>query len=327
MSSIGCVIDVLLKVTVPEASHFRQMLKVSPKAWSTSQRVLENHCSHIMDDLIRKAETALSAKATRSQLLTVNKEKVQPSLTNLMARPGNSSVPLTPPKSPVVHTMKRKMPAEVELKENGSPAKRAKGGPAYVPSGLGLVVSIHTPKARRINAAATLPTPPKSAVLHKEEESENEASNETIVVRSTRSSQKRLDCSAWDLQKPLQKLVATTVGAQAPTPSSSPVGLVAFDNTPTTSTGMSDTSSPTLPIRSRAAVQARVHVPLTAKGLSYPSQEEEMPRRRRRNLRAAFLNPGVYGWKPAGHAAKNLERARNWETLMIGKYGDPWDAS
>ena len=157
------------------------------------------------------------------------------------------------------------------------------------------------------------------------EESENEASNDTIVVRSSQSSRKQLHCRAWDLQKP----TTTTVGDEPLTPSPSvqrrlPAGHVAFDNAPMTSTSMSDTSSPSS--HSRTMVRARLRVPSAAKGLSYPIQGE-VPRRRRRNLRAAFFNPSVYGWKPAADTAKRLERALKWETLMIGKYGgDPLDA-
>ena len=72
-------------------------------------------------------------------------------------------------------------------------------------------------------------------------------------------------------------------------------------------------------------IRARLRVPSAAKGLSYPIQGE-MPRRRRRNLRAAFLNSSVYGWKPAADTAKRLKQARKWETLMVGKYDDPLDA-
>ena len=59
-----------LKVTIPDPSHFRQMLKISLKTWSASQRVLKNHCSDMLGDLIRKADIAQSAIAARSRVRT-----------------------------------------------------------------------------------------------------------------------------------------------------------------------------------------------------------------------------------------------------------------
>lgn len=97
----------ILKVTIPDPSHFRQMLKISPKTWSASQRVLENHCSDMLGDLIRKADIAQSAIVARSRVRT-----------------------------------------------------RSTKGTPYTPSRLGRDLSTHTPKARRINAAAHLLTHP-----------------------------------------------------------------------------------------------------------------------------------------------------------------------
>jgi hypothetical protein len=276
----------------------------------------------MVEDLTRKAETATSGSDTRSQMHSRTKAKVHPSMTNFMGQPRELSVPLTPTNSALAQRMKRKTADEAEAEENGSPSKRPKR-PTYVPSGLGQDLSTHTPKARRVNAAAAKLTPAKPGAMHEEESDNETASNETIVVRPTRVLRNQLGRSAWDLQKP----TSAAIGSEPVTPTStrdSPSGaVVAFDDTPMTSTGRSDTSSPTSLSRSRAGVL--VHIPSPAKELSYPIHKDEVPRRRRRNLRAAFLNPGVYGWNPAACTSKKLERARKWESLMIGKYGDPWD--
>ena len=60
----------ILKVTMPDPSHFQQMLKIPPKTWSASQRVLENHCSDLLGDLIWKADIAQSAIAAHSWVWT-----------------------------------------------------------------------------------------------------------------------------------------------------------------------------------------------------------------------------------------------------------------
>ncbi|KAF8490573.1 hypothetical protein JB92DRAFT_3147850 [Gautieria morchelliformis] len=315
------VCTVVLGVTIPDA-HLRQMIKASPYKWSASQRVLEKHCSSMVEDLTRKAETATSGRETRSQMQSRTKVKDHSPMANL--QPRELSDPSTPTNSALVQRMKRKMPDEVESKESGSPSKRPKR-PTYVPSGLGQDLSTHTPKARRVNAAAARCAKP--GAMHEEESDNESASNETIVVRPTRPTRNQFSRSAWDLQKP----IPAAVGSEPVTPTSTRVSpsaaVVAFDNTPMTSTGRSDTSSPTSLSPTRAGVRAFVHIPSTAKELSYSIHEdEEMPRRRRRNLRAAFLNPGIYGWKPAACTSKKLERARKWESLMVGKYGDPWDA-
>lgn len=243
----------------------------------------------MVDDLSRKANAALSARTTRSQTRTRAKEKAQAALADLMALPGELSVSLTP-KS----LIKRKTPVEVESNENESPSKRPKVW-SYAPSRLCMV---------------------------------DETSNETIVVRSTTSSQKRIDHKAWDLQRPK----TSTFGCEPNTPTSSikdtPTGgTVVPSTTPMTSIGASDASSPSSLSHSRVGIRARYHMPSAAKKLSCSIQEDEIPRPRRRNLRATFLDPSVYGWKSGGYTARKLERARVWESLMIEKYGDPWDAS
>jgi hypothetical protein len=315
----------LLQVTIPDAAHFREMLKVSPKKWAISQRVLENNCSHMVDDLIRKARTALSARTTRSQTRASIREGMQATLTNLMTRPDGPSIPLTPPKTPRIHNMKRKPSFEIESKENGSPSKRAKAL-SYVPSGLGQDISTHTPIARRTNAAS-LSTTSQPAVSHEDDSETDEVPKETIVVRSTRSSQRQVDHRAWNSQRP--KLA--TIGCEPVTPTStqdSPSVGAEFDITPMTSTGMSETSSPSpsSPSLSRAESRVRHRMAPAVKKLSYSIQEdEEICRRRRRNLRATFLDPSVYGWKPSTQTLKKLERARMWESHMIQRCGDPWD--
>lgn len=311
-----------LQVTIPDATHFREMLKVAPKKWVASQRVLENHCSHMVDDLIQKAKAALSARTTRSQTRTSTRETMQASLTNSNPCSNGPSVPLILPKTPFsIHNMKRKRPVEMESKEICSPSKRAKGS-SYVPSKLGQDLSAHTPIARRTNAASLSTTSQPAALLG--DDSDDEAPNGTIIVRSIRSNQK-VDHGAWNSQRPRM----TAVGPEPVTPSTQgnpSACAVEFNDTPLTSTGMSDASSPSSPLLSRTETRHRHFIPPVEK-LAYPVQEnEEISRRRRRNLRAAFLDPSMYSWRPDAQTAKKLERARIWESRMIEKYGDPWDA-
>ena len=55
------------------------------------------------------------------------------------------------------------------------------------------------------------------------------------------------------------------------------------------------------------------------------SVEDEVPRHRRRNLRAPFLDRDAYGRNHSARTKQPIERARRWEALKIDKYGNPWD--
>ncbi|KAF8588567.1 hypothetical protein K439DRAFT_1629555 [Ramaria rubella] len=312
----------ILKVPTPDAKYLRQSLHVSPKKWSASLRALEKHCGGMTGDLIQRAEIALAARDRRPLTRAITKKGE--TLLTKSPRHGEPLIPITPSKALGV---KRKT-SVAETQGNESPLKRSKSS-HYVPSGLGQDLATHTPKSKRGNAAS--PVAPLRPFVQDQDvdgnESDEPPTEETIIVRSVRTPQKRPDRSAWEAQRPAPATTAElgTTPLVISTQDNALVDVFSLNSTPMTSIGLSETPSPDSPSSPNA--QTRTRLPLTGKIYYFPNpEEEEMPRRRRRrNLRAAFLDPGAYGWKPSKCLTHKLERAHNWEKLMIEKYGDPWD--
>lgn len=104
--------------------------------------------------------------------------------------------------------------------------------------------------------------------------------------------------------------------------------IVSVAETPMTTTGMSDVSSSPSGYLTEERQPSRRRVqsfPALRKNQLPLMVEEETTQWQRRNLRAAFLNHDVYGWKPSPMVSKKLKLAESWEKALIKSFGDPWD--
>ena len=292
---------------MPEAAGLRREFKLRRAQWGAVHALLETHCAHMVEDLAHKAETAARARVTRSR---------SHARTAVFA-PSAGSVKLYPetPSAKAAAQPKRKAAPEPGA-ESPSASKRRRDAP-YAPSGLGRDLDTHTPRARRGNAAASART------IGLDGDEEEEVPSGTIVARTTRARSKGSHKAAWNAQRPTAKDRHLSIGSPPVTPSKN---IAAIDSTPMTSTGTSDVSPRDPPSgvqTSRARSLKEFRAP-AAKACA-PFVEDEVPRHRRRNLRAPFLDRDAYGWNPSARTKQLLERARRWEALMIDKYGDPWD--
>jgi len=299
--------------------HMRKSINVTLKDWSSARRTIEKYCISMKSGLIQNAVTAISRNSRSRRISTQT-----PTDPFMKAATPKGHVILTPAIAESgasnIRTMKRKASSE-SLKEAKGSLKRLRGAPfVYTSSKLGQDSTSHTPISKRGKATDEVKfsvTCHLGKRIQADDDSDEDSIRDAIVVQPRKPS----DYDPFFAECPLTPEKALGNVAK---PFETPRTVVEPERTPMTSTGTSETSSSSSPLKSRSR-DALVTPTLTKR--FFPVIEIEEPSRwRRRNLYVPFLDSGTYGWRLNPASAKTSALARNWEKNMIKKYGDPWES-